>query len=48
MDVSYVTLDGTGRDPRLLFIVTCLQDVYPMDERHWLLGTAFNMATECL
>ena len=19
-----------------------------MDERHWLLGTAFNMATECL
>ncbi|KAF6758826.1 meiosis protein SPO22/ZIP4 like-domain-containing protein [Ephemerocybe angulata] len=24
------------------------QDSYPMDERHWLLGTAFNMAIECV
>ena len=26
----------------------CLRQAYPMDERQWLLATAYNTGTECL
>lgn len=45
---------GVERDPQVWATMrtfvsgSLLLQTYPMDERHWLLGTVYNTGIECL